>query len=206
MNQPKWRTTALALATAVLLGVWASDAAALALGRVNVQSALGEPLRADIEIVDINAEEVASLRATLASPEAFRAAGLEYNPALTGIEISLKRRSDGRYFLQLSSQRPINDPFVDLILETQWASGRVVRDYTLLFDPVNLRQSAPPAAAQVAPVAPQARTAPGSVAPAPVPAAKANEQAPAATSAPARQAAAKGDGKQVKVQSGDTAA
>ena len=205
MNQPKWRTTALALATAVLLGVWASDAAALALGRVNVQSALGEPLRADIEIVDINAEEVASIRATLASPEAFRAAGLEYNPALTGIEITLKRHPDGRYFLQLSSQRPMNDPFVDLILETQWASGRVVRDYTLLFDPVNLRQSAPPAAAQVAPAAPQARTGPGSVAPAPVPAAKANEQAPAATSAPASQAATKGEGKQVKVQSGDTA-
>ncbi|MEO8655232.1 MAG: FimV/HubP family polar landmark protein, partial [Ramlibacter sp.] len=205
MNQPNWRNNALALAAAVLLGVWTSDAAALALGRVNVQSALGEPLRADIEIVDINADEAASLRTTLASPEAFRAAGLEYNPALSGIEITLKRHPNGRYFLQLSSQRPMNDPFVDLILETQWASGRVVRDYTLLFDPVNLRQSAPPAAAQVAPVAPQARTGPGSVAPPPVPAAKASEQAPAATSAPASQAAAKGDGKQVKVQSGDTA-
>jgi pilus assembly protein FimV len=204
MNQPKWRTTTLALATVVLLGVWASDAAALALGRVNVQSALGEPLRADIEIVEINADEAGSLRTTLASPEAFRAAGLEYNPALSGIEISLQRRPDGRYFLQLSSQRPMNDPFVDLILETQWASGRIVRDYTLLFDPANLRQSAPPpAAAQVAPVTPQARTRPGPVAPAP--AARASQQGPATSAAPAREATVKADGTQVKVQSGDTA-
>ncbi|HMA09143.1 MAG TPA: FimV/HubP family polar landmark protein, partial [Ramlibacter sp.] len=195
MNQPNWRSNALALAAAVLLGAWASDAAALALGRVNVQSALGEPLRADIEIVDINADEAASLRTAVASPEAFRAAGLEYSPALTGIEVTLKRRPDGRYFLQLSSQRPINDPFVDLILETQWASGRIVRDYTLLFDPANMRQSTPPAAAQVAPVAPQARTSPATVAPA----ARATQQAPSSTAAP------KGDGKQVKVQSGDTA-
>src|SRR5512140_3829407 len=195
MNQPNWRSNALALAAAVLLGAWASDAAALALGRVNVQSALGEPLRADIEIVDINADEASSLRTAVASPEAFRAAGLEYSPALTGIEVTLKRRPDGRYFLQLSSQRPINEPFVDLILETQWASGRIVRDYTLLFDPANMRQSTPPAAAQVAPVAPQARTSPATVAPA----ARATQQAPAST------AAAKGDGKQVKVQSGDTA-
>jgi pilus assembly protein FimV len=199
MNQPTWRTTALALATATLLGLWASDAAALALGRVNVQSALGEPLRADIEIVEINADEAASLRTRLASPEAFRAAGLEYNPALSGIEITLQRRPDGRYFLLLSSQRPINDPFVDLILETQWASGRIVRDYTLLFDPASLRQNAPaPAAAQVAPVAPPGRAAPAAAS-APVP------KEPASAALSAKEPAARADGKQVKVQSGDTA-
>jgi pilus assembly protein FimV len=207
MNQPNWRSTVLALATAVLLGVWASDAAALALGRVTVQSALGEPLRADIDIVEINAEEVASLRATVASPEAFRAAGLEYSPLLASIEITLQRRPDGRYFLQLSSQRSINDPFVDLILETQWASGRIVRDYTMLFDPANLRQSPPPVAVQVSPVAPQAPVRPGVAAPAP--ADRASRQGPVAAAASTKEAArtvpGKGDGKPVKVQSGDTA-
>ena len=57
MEKPQWRATALALAAAVLLGVSASDASALALGRVTVQSALGEPLRADIDVPEINAEE-----------------------------------------------------------------------------------------------------------------------------------------------------
>ena len=157
MEKPQWRATALAIAAAVLLGVSASDASALALGRVTVQSALGEPLRADIEIPEITAEEVASLRATIASPDAFRAAGFDYNPALGGITITLQRRPDGKHFLRLTSQRPVNDPFMDLILEANWSSGRIVRDYTMLFDPPNLRQTPAPLAAQVTPPAPAAR-------------------------------------------------
>src|SRR6478735_189710 len=118
MEKPHWRATALAVATAVLFGISASDAHALALGRITVQSAIGEPLRAEIEIPEINAEELASLRTTVAPAEAFRAAGIEYNPALNGIQITMERRSDGRRFLRLSSQRPVTEPFVDVILET----------------------------------------------------------------------------------------
>jgi pilus assembly protein FimV len=201
MQKPQWRSTALAIATAVLFGFSASDASALALGRVTVQSALGEPLRADIEIPEITAEELTSLRATIASPEAFRAAGFDYNPAMANIQITLQRRPDGGHYLHLSSSRPVNDPFVDLILEANWASGRMVRDYTLLFDPTNLRQSAPPLPAAVAPPAPAGRTQPG-------PASKAAKTAPgsAGTSGQSSPAKAGTDGsKKVTVQSGDTA-
>ena len=208
MEKPKWRATALAVAAAVLLGIGASDAHALALGRITVQSALGEPLHAEIDIPEINAEELASLRTAVASPDAFRAAGLEYNPALSGIKITLERRPDGRHFLRLSSPRPIHEPFVDLILETNWSSGRIVRDYTMLFDPPSLRQSAPPVAAQVTP-APRARQqAPAApAAPAAAPTGRAPSDRSAAR-APTTEAAAtppSGDGKQVTVKAGDTA-
>ena len=72
IGKPHWRASALALATVALMGVSASDAYALALGRITVQSALGEPLRAEIEIPEINAEELASLRTAVAPPDAFR--------------------------------------------------------------------------------------------------------------------------------------
>ncbi len=210
MEKPYWRTTALAIATAVLLSTSAFDAHALALGRINVQSGIGEPLRAEIDIPEINAEELASLRTTVASPEAFRAAGLEYFPGLSSIVITLERRSDGRHFLRLSSSRPVNEPFVDLLLETSWSSGRIVRDYTLLFDPPNLRQNAPPLAAQVPQRAPRRAAAPAAA-----PSAGPSTRAPAArlapTPAPAPSQAASaappaGDGKQqVTVKAGDTA-
>jgi pilus assembly protein FimV len=139
-----WRTPVAAAALALTLGFPALDAHALALGRVNVLSAIGEPLRAEIEVPDINADEAASLKASIANGDAFRAAGLEYNAALNGAQISLQRRANGSAYLRLTSDKPVNEPFVDLILETSWATGRVVRDYTLLFDPPNLRaQSAP---------------------------------------------------------------
>ena len=193
------------------------DAQALALGRVVVQSALGEPLRAEIDVPDINAEEAASLRVGLASGDTFRAAGVDVNPVLANLQISLQRRADGRAYLRLTSSRPVTEPFVDLIVEANWSSGRVVRDYTLLFDPPNLRAAAP----QPAPVAPGVSApAPAASRPAPSPAPSAAQPqvqppraaapapspvAPPATAAAPAPAPSAAGGGQVRVQSGDTA-
>ncbi len=178
-----WQKTAIAAAAIALLGLSGTGASALSLGRLTVQSALGEPLRAEIEVPDINAEEAASLRTSVAAPEAFTAAGLEYNPAMSGLQATLQRRLDGRAFIRLSSDRPINDPFVDMILETSWSSGRIVRDYTMLFDPPALRQAAP------APTLPQTSATAPVVTPPKVPMAPA-PSAPPRASEPVRSAVA----------------
>lgn len=219
MNQPvRWRMGALATAIALLGSFATLPAHALGLGRVTVQSALGEPLRAEIDVVEINAEEAASLKASVASAEAFRAAGLEYSQAVTNVQISLQRRADGRSFLRLSSDRPVNEPFVDLILEARWASGRVVRDYTMLFDPPNLRQAAPmaaptapivsrPAAPAVSSLPPLPRAAESASPPPvsrPAPAPAPVTRAPAPQAAPVERAPSS-DGQQVVVKAGDTA-
>ena len=146
-----WQKTAVAIAAVALLSVPVSDALALSLGRVTVLSALGEPLRAEIDIPSISSDEAASLKATVASPDAFIAAGLDYNPAMSSLRATLQQRPDGRSYIRLSSDRAINDPFVDMILEASWSSGRIVRDYTMLFDPPAFRK---PSAAQT-PTLPQ---------------------------------------------------
>ncbi len=172
MNHPHpWRLGAVAAAIA-LAGTFTSlQVQALGLGRVTVQSALGEPLRAEIDIPEINAEEAASLRASVASVDAFKAAGLEYSAAVTNMQISLQRRPDGRSYLRLSSDRPVSEPFVDLILEARWASGRIVRDYTMLFDPPNLRAAAQPMPAPTAPMVSRPPAPVATLPPAPAPAA-----------------------------------
>jgi pilus assembly protein FimV len=184
----------------MLLGAYATDASALALGRITVQSALGEPLSAQIDIPEINADEVASLRAVVASPDAFKAAGLDYNAALSDVKITLEKRADGSYFLRLKSSRPVNEPFMDLILESSWASGRVVRDYTMLFDPPALRQNQQPITAQAAP-------APSPATQSQKPAARTPSTSTPTSRAPTTAAAPMpaGEGKQVTVKSGDTA-
>ena len=142
-NSPRWRIGVLASAVAFLGSLASIEAHALALGRITVQSALGEPLRAEVDIADINPEEAASLKAGVASPETFKAAGLEYNAVLaSGLDVRLQRRPDGRAYLRLTSNRPVTEPFVDLIIEANWASGRISRDYTMLLDPPNLRSAA----------------------------------------------------------------
>jgi len=159
-SKNRWQCTALAALLVCSAGLWGAEAQALTLGKLTVQSALGEPLRADIELPDITSAEFDSLKATPANSSAFRAAGFEYNPAISGMNIDVVRRADGRAFLQIKSDRVISDPFLDLILEANWASGRIVRDYTLLFDPPAARQapSSPINPAQAS--APPARSAP----------------------------------------------
>ena len=203
---------ALAAAAALLGTLASSPAYALALGRITVQSALGEPLRAEVDVPQITTDEAASLRVVVAAPEAFKAAGFEYAAAVVGIQVSLQKRPDGRSFLRLSSTRPVAEPFVDLILEASWTSGRVVRDYTMLFDPPGQRQSAAPVAptppAVSRPAAPP--VAGGSAAPfapsfeppaqavmRPTPSAKVRSQPAAPKAAPG--------GQQVTVRAGDTA-
>ncbi len=208
----RWRFGALASAVALLGSLASVEAQALALGRVTVQSALGEALRAEIDIAEINAEEAGSLRVGIASSEAFKAAGLEYSATVVGVQISLQKRPDGRSFLRLSSPRPVTEPFVDLVVEASWASGRVVRDYTMLFDPPNLRQASGPSAAptlgspSTSMQAPSRRASPAVTAQTqavkPVPMAKPARQR--AEAAPKPQGNAQ-NGQQVTVKSGDTA-
>lgn len=64
----RWKLSILAAAAVMSAGLYATDANALALGRLTVQSALGEPLRAEIELPQITAAEADSLRAAPASP------------------------------------------------------------------------------------------------------------------------------------------
>ncbi|MCW5657977.1 MAG: LysM peptidoglycan-binding domain-containing protein [Burkholderiaceae bacterium] len=138
---------------------------ALGLGRLNVQSALGEALRAEIDITSLSSEEDSSLRVRIAPPESYRASGVDYNSVLQSTTVTLARRPDGRPYLRVTSDRAVQEPFVDVILELTWSSGRLVREYTLLLDPPQSRV-APPVMAQ-APAAPQISAAPQPIAPAP---------------------------------------
>ena len=115
-HRSKWRQVALASAVALLGSVTSIPAQALGLGRITVQSALGEALRAEIDVPEITADEANTLRVGVASPDAFKAAGLEYSVAVVGVQVSLQKRPDGRSYLRLSSSRPVTEPFVDLII------------------------------------------------------------------------------------------
>lgn len=139
----RWKLSALAAATLALSSLSATDAWALALGRITVQSALGEPLRAEVEVPQLSAAEADSLQAAVASPAAFRAQGMEYSGTANTVRVKVQKRSNGSTVLQLSSFQPVNDPFVDLVIDANWASGKLQRNYTLLLDPPTSRRPAP---------------------------------------------------------------
>ena len=152
--------TTLAMAAFAALSAAPLLSQALGLGRLNVQSALGEGLRAEIDITSLSPEEAASLQVRIAPPEAYRAAGVDYNAVLAGAQATLARRADGRPYLRVTSDRAVQEPFIEVILELTSPSGRLVREFTLLFDPPGSHNAPPVQAA--APVAPVMAAAPGS--------------------------------------------
>ena len=176
---------AAAAAMMAIIGTM-TPASALSLGRLSVQSALGETLKADIDVTSLTPDEAANLRVKVAPPDAYRIAGVDYNPVLPSTSVTLQRRADGTPFLRITSDRPVQEPFVDVILELSWSSGRLLREYTLLFDPPSTAKAPAP-------------TTPAAIAAAPAPArasraepaqAPATAAADAASRAEARRAAA----------------
>lgn len=198
------------LALAIALGATAGQAYAFGLGGIKVQSALGQPLRAEIDITQISADEASSLQVGVAPPDAFQAAKLHYSSALSGVRIKLERSPEGRAYLRVTSNSPINEPFLDLLIRAQWANGQLSRDYTLLLDPPNFQstptptqvpvQTAAPSPAPAMPVAPSVSNTPTPAMPV-APALQTSPSSVVAKKSPAKSVAAPG---QYVVKRGDT--
>lgn len=144
--------TAVKLGVSATLALLMPFAQAAGLGRLTVNSALGQPLAAQIELVSVTRDELNSLAARLASPDAYRQANLQFQPDLNALRFSIQQRPGAQPVILISSTRPVNEPVVDLLVELAWASGRISRAYTVLIDPPTERQS--PATAPIAPPAP----------------------------------------------------
>lgn len=187
---------------------WVATAAGL--GQLTILSTLGQPLLAEVDLISVQKDELATLVARLAPPEAFSQAKIQYSPALVGVRLSIEKRADGKPYIKIISTRPVNEPFIDLLIELSWAQGRLVREYTALIDPPGFAPGAPAAPVAVAPpttpeskpIAPVAPVAPATAV-APVEPKPALAKAPAA-SPPSPAASAKTEGTEYLVKRGDT--
>lgn len=119
---------------AVCLALMPFSAGAAGLGKMTVMSGLGEPLNAEIEIA-ANKEELSSLSARIAPSETYAEQGVERASSLGAVRVELSRKPDGTPILKLSSPQPINEPFLDMLIQVDWPTGRLLREYTALLDP-----------------------------------------------------------------------
>ncbi|USX28432.1 LysM peptidoglycan-binding domain-containing protein [Oxalobacteraceae bacterium OTU3CINTB1] len=192
------KTLTSAVAGAVLLSAAANAAG---LGKLTVLSSLGQPLRAEIELTAVTPEEASGLVAQLASLDAFRTANIDFNPALSSLRFEVEQRN-GRQLIRVSSSQPVNEPFVDMLLELKWTGGRMVREYTFLLDPPDMRSANSPQVAAPVDLSRQAN-APAATAPnAPVASAPAATPAAPSSTAPARPQPARST-EQYTVKKGD---
>jgi pilus assembly protein FimV len=139
-----------------LIFLLSSNAWALGLGEIRLDSALNAPMRAQIELLSAAPEELDNLVVSLASAETFTRYGLDRPYYLQELDFEIVRTETGAY-VSITSASPITEPFLTFLVEATWARGRLLREYTVLLDPPTF---APPAAAETRPAvtAPQRST------------------------------------------------
>lgn len=167
------------LLSALLLVYGGAQAAGL--GKLSVLSALGQPLRAEIELVSVTKDELSGINAQLAGGEIFRQARVERSSALGALQFSVEQRTNGQPIVRITSSAPMSEPFLDMLIELNWSTGRIIREYTILLDPPAEARAAKPEPIKAASTATAARE------PAPVEATRPAPEAakPAAKPAPA---------------------
>jgi len=195
--------------------LWPSSSWALGLGEIHLNSALNEPLNAEIDLLAVAPDELSALRATLAGRDAFTRYGIDRPPFLSTLTFKVGKGKDGRDALLVRSTDAIPEPFVTFLVEVNWARGRLMREYTVLLDPPvytpgeTASSAAPVTAATTAgAVAAGAANHKAAPAPAPVAAAPTGHRAPApsqsSTAGTTQEPAAPLNGTTYHVGEGDT--
>lgn len=145
--------------------VFTNLASAVGLGEIKLNSALNQPLNAEIKLLNTGDLSKNELLPNLASHEDFARAGVERVFFLTGLKFDIKFKSDGDVIINMTSDKIVREPFLNFLVEIHWPNGRILREYTLLLDPP-LFAEAPPAPIRQAAVA----TTPNRAQPRPAPA------------------------------------
>lgn len=125
----------LARIAALTTFVIPSLSAAIGVGSLETESALNEPLEARIPLESADLEELETLSATLASPDAFDRAGLERPFMLSRIEFEVVTEDTRQPYVLIRTSDPVREPFLAFLVELNWAGGRLIREYTMLLDP-----------------------------------------------------------------------
>lgn len=118
----------------VALCGFSASAHAVGLGEAKLRSALNQPLLAEIPLKGVERLDIDQLRAGMASMADFKRLSVEKTYFLNRIAFAVKDRADGSMYLQLSSEDPVIEPYLNFVVELRWPNGRILREYTFLLD------------------------------------------------------------------------
>ncbi|MCO2447507.1 pilus assembly protein FimV [Pseudomonas aeruginosa] len=134
----------------VMLCAWscllAGQASALGVGDITLHSVLNQPLDADIELLDVGDLGADEIEVRLAGADVFAAAGVERLQFLNELRFSPVLQGRGGNRIHVSSSRPVQEPYLNFLVEVARPNGRIVREFTVLLDPLGYTPRMLPAA------------------------------------------------------------
>lgn len=124
----------LAGALLVASALTSQYAGALGLGELKLNSALNQPLNAEIKLVNVGDLTTDQVIVKLASQLAFEQAGVERDYFLTNLKFSVHLDGRGSGVIKIKTQNLVREPYLDFLIEARWPTGKVLRGYTALVD------------------------------------------------------------------------
>ena len=185
-------TSSIACLVATLLAVTAGQAQALGLGDITLHSSLGQPLNADIALVDAQGLDETDVSVGLATADEFARAGVDRVFFLNDLRFRAVLKGNSK-FIHVSSSKAVTEPYLDFLVQLNRPSGQLLREFTVLIDPPGTVALPPAPTLDDAPVSSIASAANATSAPAPVAVPAVPVAAPAAS-----------QGKRLDVEKGDT--
>ncbi len=118
----------------VFLALFVHSAYGLGLGEIELKSALNQPLKAEIKLTKSGDVPELGVKASLASRTQFEKLGIDYLVHLKDIRFKTVRRSPKELVIELTTKKPVKEPFLSFVVELIWPNGRALRTYTVLLD------------------------------------------------------------------------
>ena len=111
-----------------------SNAQAIGVGRIVVNSALNEPFDAEISIASIEGNVLESLEIRLATDSDFRRANISIESVVKLLQFNVINGETGPW-IHVTTNGPVRTPFLHFLAAIEWSGGKIIREYTALLDP-----------------------------------------------------------------------
>ena len=110
-------------------------ASALGLGGITVRSGLNQPLDAEISVSVNSPAERDTLSVQLATAEDWSRVGIDSSRTPSDLKFVIEKNARGEPVIRVTSEQIIREPYLQMLIEVNWAKGRLLREYSVLLDP-----------------------------------------------------------------------
>ncbi|MDH5545942.1 MAG: hypothetical protein OEZ43_10130 [Gammaproteobacteria bacterium] len=119
----------------VLAGMGPSVVFALGVGAITLESSLNQPLNAKIDLLGATTDELEGLSVNLAPNDVYNRMGIERGEIQENLKFRVDQNSNGDAFIRVYTLESFGEPFLNFLIEVNWPSGRLLREFTILLDP-----------------------------------------------------------------------